>query len=186
MIEKVGGPITAGESLLTGVKFNLPLAVEVSARTAVVEQDTTGSPQFTSAELVFQMQPGQYFNVRIPLPTLSQFKNSNGGALQVSSIVTQLQIQRIKPALIGHLGCAYWGPPQLPFVQFVESWVGGDNGPKDFKQLSFTWSPAVNYAGGGEIGIFFLQGAYALNGEVTIDEFLPATIHLHGTTIIFA
>ncbi len=182
MIVKVGGPVIAGGH----GPIKLPLAIELSARTAVVEQDTTSGYQFTSNELAFQMQPGQYFNVRIPLPTLSGFKNATGGALQVSSIVTQFQIQRVKPALIGHSGCAFFGPPQLPFVQFAESWVGGDNGPKDFKQLSLTWNPAVNYAGGGEIGIFFLQGAYALNGEVTIDEFLPATIHLHGTKIAFA
>src|SRR5215831_1130315 len=164
--------------------ITLPPSVEMSGRCAVV-LTADGGYQYGTQDLILPLQPGQYFHIQIPLPTLFSIKTSDGNPRKVVSILAQLQIQRVKPALIGHIDCALLGA-NLPIGTIDTDWIGGENGPKDAKFAGFTWSPAVPYSGGGELDIGFTQAALGDELSINTDEFQPATIHLLRTVVTFA
>lgn len=131
--------------------------------------------------LVFPLNPGHYFKVHVPIPKLRL--NVDGG-LKLSSIFTELWIDRPHPQVIGTAILATSGLPSGGAEE--TTWVGGENGPKKYKQTGYRWATPQSYSGGGMLEVGFMQAQYGDELSIITTNFEPVTIHLMHTTLTFA
>jgi hypothetical protein len=133
--------------------------------------------------LVFPLNPGHYFKVHIPIPKFWLAGIVNVG-LNLSSIFTELWIDRPHPQVIGTATLATFGLPNGGTEE--TSWVGGEEGSKKYKQTGYRWATPQPYSGGGTLEVGFLQAQYGDELSVITTNFEPVTIHLMSTTLTFA
>jgi hypothetical protein len=177
---------TAAKTVLSPVKFGqvfLSPSIELAGTAGLILQ-ADGGWQAVNDTLVFHLNPGQYFKVRIPIAKILLPGVGGADGLKLSSILTQLWIDRPHPQVIGTATVDAVGLPSGGTKDV--SWMGGEDGPKKYKQAGYRWTTPQPFTGGGRIDVGFLQAQYGDELSVITSNFEPVTIHLMHTTLVFA
>jgi len=157
----------------------------VLAGTAGLVLQADGGWQAAGDTLIFHLNPAQYFKVHIPIPGIHlPCVGAAAGALKLSSILTELWIDRPHPQVIGTATVSATGLPSGGAEEV--SWVDGEDGPKKYKQAGYRWATPQPFNGGSALEIGFLQAQYGDELSVITTNFEPVTIHLMSTTLMFA